>query len=429
MEQYGATKGERARGDNDGTYFAKFPDIQSGQSAMRNLILTGKPYRGKTVEQAIKTWTNNAPYKSIPDSIRSKKISELSPDEQGLLLDTITRGEDNKSYNWSDVPGGGAGQSTRPSGSGTSQLLGNPNAQSYNPQYEFQELSPEAFDRMRQQQNFDVTPLDTMGVQPLTVDSRPYAQPMNINPNTGQQGAQRPRNNTLNPLDYLGEIAAILDTPDYVEGQQYNPILMSPYRVSFQDQINQNTSDFNALTRTMANNPEALATLAGQKYQQDQAVLANEFRANQGVQNQILNQNNQIQNQAQLTNLQFSQEQADRQAQARAVTEQNRRNALNSISDKYQQNRRYNNERQSQFDSQQMLSNMYGNLTPNYSFDQQGNVIFNDNGGYQFNYGGYGNNDKSAYYRYQAEQEQLKKQAKKDAARNVSKAAFGHKFQ
>lgn len=241
-------------------------------------------------------------------------------------------------------------------------------------------------------------------------------------------GGQRPKNNSLNPLNYLGEISAILDRPDYVQGQQFDPTLMSPYRVSFQDQISQNTADYNALARTLGNNPEALATLAGQKYQQDQGVLGNEFRTNQGIQNQVLNQNNQILNQAQLTNNQYADQQYQRQAEAKGITDTNRQNALNSISNKVQQNTLYNNERQAQYDSQQRLSNMYGNLYQNYSFDPNGNVIFNDNGGYNFNYGGFGGGDSASYYRYLAQQKQQKKQAEKDAAASVSQKAFGYKF-
>lgn len=240
---------------------------------------------------------------------------------------------------------------------------------------------------------------------------------------------QRPKRNTLTPLDYLGEIAAIVDRPDYVQGDQFNPTLMTPYRVSFQDQLNANQGSYNAIARNSANNPEALATLQGQKYQQDQGILANQFRTNQGVQNQVLNQNNQILNQAAMTNLQLRQQQADRQAQAVANTESNRQNALNSISSKVSQNNRYNNELQAQYDSQQRQANLYGNLYQNYQFDQQGNAVFNDLGGYNFNYGGPGANTSQAnYYQYQAQQKQLKKQAEAEAAKNVATKAFGYKF-
>lgn len=281
-----------------------------------------------------------------------------------------------------------------------------------------------------------VAPLNNLGVsdiQPLQT-SQPLGQPIQ-NPNQlvgGQQFQNNqpkgPKKNVLTPLDYLGEISAILDRPDYVQGQQYNPTLMTPYRVSFEDQIAQGTASYNALAQNLTNNPEALATLQGQKYQQDQNILGNQFRANQGVQNQVLNQNNQILNQAQMTNIDLRQQQADRQTQAQAITDSNRQNALASISNKYSQNKLFNNERQAEFDSQQRQANLYGNLYQNYKFDDQGNVIFQDNGGYNFNMNGSPMNNQAAYYQYQAQQKQLKKQAEADAARKVATAAFGFKF-
>lgn len=296
------------------------------------------------------------------------------------------------------------------------------------------DLTPQQFADYRAKNNQPLAPLDGGSYQPLPVNADMQAQQAR-NPFVQPQGQQivnqpqRPKRNTLTPLDYLGEIAAIVDRPDYVQGDQFNPTLMTPYRISLQDQINQGTASYNALARNSANNPEALATLQGQKYQQDQGILANQFRTNQGIQNQVLTQNNQILNQAAMTNLQLRQQQADRQAQAVANTESNRQNALASISNKVSQNNRYNNELQAQYDSQQRQANLYGNLYQNYQFDQQGNAVFNDLGGYNFNYGGAGANSAQAnYYQYLAQQKQLKKQAEAEAANKVATKAFGYKF-
>lgn len=149
--------------------------------------------------------------------------------------------------------------------------------------------------------------------------------------------------NKLNFLDFLPEIGAIVDRPDYVQGQQYNPTLLQPYNVSFQDRINQNQSTFNALSRNFSNNPEALSILAGQNYAANNQVLADEFRVNQGNFNQVMNQNTQTLNDAQLRNIGLRDQQYERQALAQANTEANRQAALASISNKYAQNRAENN--------------------------------------------------------------------------------------
>lgn len=295
------------------------------------------------------------------------------------------------------------------------------------------DMTPQQFADYRSNNNQPLAPLDGGNYQPLPVNANMQAQQARnpFAPTYNQQGVApppRPKKNTLTPLDYLGEIAAIVDRPDYVQGDQFNPTLMTPYRVSFQDQLNANQGSYNAIARNSANNPEALATLQGQKYQQDQGILANQFRTNQGVQNQVLNQNNQILNQAAMTNLQLRQQQADRQAQAVANTESNRQNALTSISNKYQQNA-LNNSRQDQvYNAQQFQANVYQNLHPHNTFDDQGNSVFNDLGGYNFNFGGFPNNAQANYYQYLAQQEQLKKQAKAEAAKNVATKAFGYKF-
>lgn len=149
--------------------------------------------------------------------------------------------------------------------------------------------------------------------------------------------------NRLSFTDFLPEIGAILDQPDYVQGQQYSPTLLQPYNVSFQDRINQNQSTFNALARNFSNNPEALATLAGNAYSANNQILADEFRTNQGNFNQVMNQNTQILNDAQLRNIGLRDQQYERQAIAQANTEANRNAALTSISNKVAQNRAENN--------------------------------------------------------------------------------------
>lgn len=197
-------------------------------------------------------------------------------------------------------------------------------------------------------------------------------RPINTN-----RAAPSPRT-PLNPLDFIGEAAAIFDRPDYVQLQQYNPQLLQPYQISLQDQINQNQSSFNALRQQFTNNPQALATLAGQNYAANQQVLGNQFRTNQQIANQIGNQNVQTLNDAQLRNIQLADTQYVRQEQGRANTEQNRLNALNSFSDKVNANNRFNNNRN-------LLENMF-NYRPdeNLQLQYQGpDAQFNWNGAIQ----------------------------------------------
>lgn len=148
--------------------------------------------------------------------------------------------------------------------------------------------------------------------------------------------------NKFDVRSVLPEIAALFDRPDYVEAQYIKPNLYSPYQVSFQDQINQQTSDFKPIELALRNNPEALATLAAQKYNASAQVLGNEFRTNQGISNQVNNQNVGLLNQTELQNLQIADNQYMRQAQARENTRNNRQAAATSISKKYQQNKAEN---------------------------------------------------------------------------------------
>lgn len=278
------------------------------------------------------------------------------------------------------------------------------------------------------------TPPERVDIQPITSERTPTfevsAPRANVEPISQERISEAARaqptptqevapleRTRLSPMNFLGEMAALFDQPDFVQGQQYNPNLMQPYRVSFQDRINQNTANFNALSKNFADNPEALATLAGQKYQQDQQILAEEFRVNQGIQNQVANQNTEILNQAALTNVNLSDQQYVRQAQAEAVTDQNRINALNSISNKYAQNELYNQSRE----DLQRRRNIQSTMHQNYAFDQQGNMNFNNTGDYHWY-----NNGVQSVMPVTPQQASTKSQI--EAAKKAAQAAFGHKF-
>jgi len=199
--------------------------------------------------------------------------------------------------------------------------------------------------------NFDapIAPLPDASVPSnpvITAQPRPINQLPAQNPYIPQEAKKLPSladRNKLGLANFLPEIAAIFEKPTYVEGQQYNPELYSPYSVSFQDRINQNQADFNRVAQSLKDNPAALATLAGQLRQANDQVYGEQFRVNQGIANQVNNQNIGILNDARLKNIQLNDEKYLRQEQARANTKENRDRALQSISNKFLQNKAENN--------------------------------------------------------------------------------------
>lgn len=160
----------------------------------------------------------------------------------------------------------------------------------------------------------------------------------------------------------IGQIAPELyalatNRPEFVSSPTFNPRLQTPYQISFQDRINQNTSTFRQLAQS-TNNPAALAQLAAQKYQADQSVLSEEFRTNQTIQNQILNDNANIINQAQLTNIGLNKQAEQERSQNLAATRATNRAALTSIASKSLQNKQYNRG-----------LTLFNQLTPNYKYN------------------------------------------------------------
>lgn len=147
--------------------------------------------------------------------------------------------------------------------------------------------------------------------------------------------------NKLRASDFLSELSYLGKRPDQVVSQEYKPYLETPYQVSFQDRRNQNQATFNELSKQLQTTGSAasLAALAGQKYEADNAVNAEEFRTNQGIFNAITNQNYNTLNDANKFNTQLKDQQYVRQSQAKSNTDAQRAQALASISSKIGQNR------------------------------------------------------------------------------------------
>ena len=129
---------------------------------------------------------------------------------------------------------------------------------------------------------------------------------------------------------------------EFVQGQQYDPTLYTPYQVSFQDRLNENNAQLKAMERMAVNNPSAMATLAAQNYQANNSVLGEQFRTNQGITNDVINKNVSLINDAEMKNIGLRDQQYARQTQAEANTKQQIFDAMSSISNKYSKNKKEN---------------------------------------------------------------------------------------
>jgi len=331
LEKFGATPGEAAK---DGGNFAVFPSIEQGQAAMIDLL--NKPtYKNKTVKDAIKTWTGGGSYQNIPMDIRNTKVSELNRTGFRKLLDTITFGEDSKKYNWENTqPETPLTGYNLPPVEVTARKNPNPNVSVPDPFGDPNDAVPPQITPFT---NIPQTNTFTSSVRPV----KPLGD-LNI-----PDKKRLPSLADQNKLSF-GQIAPELLTlaterRQFVPGQRYNPQLYTPYQVSFQDQLNQNQSTYSDVVSRVGNNASALGALAAQKYTADSQVMANEFRTNQEISNQITNQNTSLLNQAELTNLELQDRQFVRQTQADANTRANIRGAITSITNKSLQNNRDNN--------------------------------------------------------------------------------------
>jgi hypothetical protein len=169
------------------------------------------------------------------------------------------------------------------------------------------------------------------------------------------------------------EINALLNNQvDSVQAQTFEPLLEQPYSVSFQDQLNANQADFNALQRQMGYNPAAASALAAQKYAANSAILGQQFRTNQELQMGAFNRNRGVLNDAALKNLAALDQQYVRQSQAKSNTKAQAQAAFSSIADKIAKHKLDNR-------TLGVYENMY-----NFRFGPKGKA-YNVNAPYDFN--------------------------------------------
>ena len=154
----------------------------------------------------------------------------------------------------------------------------------------------------------------------------PYLRPSNAEPLDKQQ---------LIPEMY----AMISNDLEPVYAQKINPRLQQPYDISLQDQMNANQADFNSILRATGGDPSAASSLAAQKYAANSKVLGEQMRINQANKANIYNTNIQTMNAADVANQIILDEQYVRQAKAKSNTKATTLAALESITDKYAQNK------------------------------------------------------------------------------------------
>ena len=219
--------------------------------------------------------------------------------------------------------------------------------------------------------------VDTAKVEPLP-DTTPVKYKRNKWIDLGNQVLDYIRPSNQEPFDYaqtMGEQYALATNQlDPVQAQLYRPELRVPYDISFQDILNENQADFNALTRKTGYNPAAQANINANKYMANQKVLGEQFRANQAMKDQVYAGNVNTLNQAKMTNLGILDKQYERQAQAMSNTKATTIAALNSITDKMAKNKLENR-----------TLGVYENLYK-YRYDKNGRAI-NMNGIFQPNIG------------------------------------------
>ena len=171
--------------------------------------------------------------------------------------------------------------------------------------------------------------------------------------------------NPLDPMQLAGDMYALASNQlEPVKAQQFTPQLETPYSVSFQDQLNANQADFNAMARKLGSDPAVLSQLAAQKYAANTSVLGQQSRANQQLQMEAYNRNRSLINDASLKNLAILDQQYQRQSQARSNTKAQTYEALSSIGDKYARNR-----------TETLAANVQANMYPDYAFGPKGRIM------------------------------------------------------
>jgi hypothetical protein len=160
-----------------------------------------------------------------------------------------------------------------------------------------------------------------------------------------------------------------------VQAQKFQPMLDTPYDISFNDQINAIDSQSRAFLRAAGNNPAAQAAVMAQTIEAKNKLFGESNRVNQANKMGVYDKNRAIINDAKLKNLAINDQQYVRQSQAKSNTKAQTQAALSSIAAKTAQQRATNRKLA-------IMENMYG-----FRFSPSGRAI-NMNAPAQFNMSG-----------------------------------------
>jgi hypothetical protein len=142
------------------------------------------------------------------------------------------------------------------------------------------------------------------------------------------------------------------------------PDMMQAYNISVQDQLANNERSFRAMQQIAGNNPQALSTLAAQKYAADQDAVFKNQMVNQQMQADVTNQNRQLQAGYNAQRAQAAEQQFLRQAGARAKTKEIDQAAIQSIITKIATDKASDRE-------YKIIENLYG-----FRFDKNGKPTY-----------------------------------------------------
>ena len=151
----------------------------------------------------------------------------------------------------------------------------------------------------------------------------------------------RPTNaRNLSTNQILGELTALADNAEEpVYAQKFTPRLLTPQSISFQDRINDVDKQSRAAIVAAGGNQAAQSAIMAQALEAKDRIRAEEFRANQSNFLETQARNIDALNKADLQNLQILDTQQERQARAKSITKATKQAALQSIGNKYAQNR------------------------------------------------------------------------------------------
>lgn len=193
---------------------------------------------------------------------------------------------------------------------------------------------------------------------------------LNIGYQTLKGFLDKPYEEALSPNQLMGEYYALsANQVEPVQATPYTPQLRVPYDISYQDQLNEVTADQRATQRMIGYNPAVQANVAAQAYGVKSKILADQFRANQAMKDQVYSGNIATLNDAELKNLVIYDQQYQRQEQAKSNTKSIAQAALSSIGDKLAKHK-----------ADVRTYNVYKTLFPQYGFDRSGRGKFE--GGY-----------------------------------------------